>query len=88
MEIDPHDKAMIDNVVDVQERSKSRRDWVIALVTLGVSLLFLHMVNSDSVSGWLADAFAVLGVLGILVFLAFLSTKPFGRSDYSWRWWV
>lgn len=87
MEIDPHDKAMIDNFVETEERGESRRGWAIALAVLGASLLFLYLFNSGLASGWLGNTLGIIGVLGVLLFLAFLSTKPFGHSDTSSRWW-
>jgi hypothetical protein len=87
MQIDPRDKAFIDFVVDEEQRKSSRRGWKIWLVVLGLSLTCLVLYNQNFVTGWFGMALAGGGALGVLLFLAFLSTKPFGHSDYSFWWW-
>ena len=87
MEIDPHDKAMIDNLVEAEGRAKSRSGWTTALIVLGISLVLLYLFNSGLVSGWVGITLAIAGVFGVFVFLVFLSTKPYGHSDTSSRWW-
>ncbi len=87
MEIDPHNKAVLDYMVDKQEHRRARRSWVVWLVILASSLGALYLFNHGYVSGWLGNTFAIAGVVGVFLFLAFLSTKPFGHSDSSFRWW-
>jgi hypothetical protein len=87
VQIDPHNKAVIDALVDAEQRQRTRRGWIIWLVVLALSLTSLYLFNHDLVSGWIGTALAIGGVVGILLFLVFLSTKPFGHSDSSYRWW-
>src|SRR5256885_17187431 len=87
LQVDPHDKAMIDVLIDAGARKRSRRAWRIWLLVLGLSLTSLYLFNHGFVSGWFGMTLAVGGVLGVLLFLAFLSTTPFGHGDSSLRWW-
>jgi hypothetical protein len=87
MEPDPHNKATTEYFAEAAERKRSRRGWVIWLFVLGISLLFLYLFNHGLVSGAFGIALAIAGIIGVFLFLAFLSTKPFGHSDFSWRWW-
>jgi hypothetical protein len=87
MEPDPHSKAVIDYLVDQEQRKRSWRGWVIFLGILGTSLALLYLFNHGFVSGWIGNVFAIAGIIGVFLFLAFLSTKAFGHSDFSSRWW-
>jgi hypothetical protein len=87
MPIDPRDKALIDFVVDEDQRKSSRRGWKIWLPELVLSLICLYAFNHDFVSGWFGTVLGVGGAIGVFLFLAFPSTKPFGHSDFSFRWW-
>jgi hypothetical protein len=87
VQIKPHHKAMMDVLLDGQRRKRSRRAWLVWLTILVLSLLALYLFNHDIVSGAIGSALAIAGVVGIFGFLIFLSTKPFGRSDSSFRWW-
>ena len=87
MEIDPRDKAFVDHVVERDERRRSTRSWVIWLCILAVSYGLLYLFNHDYVSGWFGNVLAIAGIVGVFLFLAFLSTKPFGHGDSSIRWW-
>jgi hypothetical protein len=85
--IDPRQKDMIDALVDAQERKRAGRQWVTWLTVLAVSLAGLYAFNHGFVSGWLGNTLAIVGIVGIFLFLAFLSTLPFGRGDSSFKWW-
>jgi hypothetical protein len=87
MPIDPRDKAFIDFVVDEEQRKSSRHGWRFWLVELGLSLICLYVFNHDFVTGWFGMVLAGGGALGVFLFLAFLSTKPYGHSDISYLWW-
>ena len=88
MNIDPKDKQVIDIVVDDESNRKSVRSWIVWIIVLVISLCALYLVNHDYVTGILGKTLAVSGILGVFLFIAFLSTKPFGRSNSSifWRW--
>jgi hypothetical protein len=87
MSLDPHNKAVIDHLLAAQERKRSQRGWIVWLTVLAVSLGCLYLFNHGLVSGRVGTALAIAGIIGVLLFLVFLSTKPFGRSDSSIRWW-
>jgi len=87
VEIDPHDKSTIDYMVDNQERKRSRRVWIAWLIILSVSLGCMYLFNHDLVSGWFGVTIGIAGAVGAFLFLVFLSTKPYGHSDSSFRWW-
>jgi len=85
--IDPKNKAMVDGLVDAEERKRSRRRWLTWLTVLGLSLAVLYAFNHGLISGMVGNVLAVAGIVGVFLFLVFLSTKPFGRGDTSIRWW-
>ncbi len=88
--IDPKDKAMLDAFVDVTERDRSRRAWSFWLFVGAVSIGALWSVRFEFLPNFVRLALAVVGGLGLLLFLVFLSTKPFGRGYYAgpaW-WWL
>ena len=87
MEVDPHDKSILDYQVDKLEAKRTWRGWILWLTILVVSLCALFLFNNEFVTGWLGLTFAIGGVLGVFLFLAFLSTKPFGHGDSTARWW-
>jgi hypothetical protein len=71
------------------EREKSRRAWRFWFVVAAVSIAAMYLVRYDSLPGLLRIALAAVGGLGFLLFLAFLSTKPFGRNYYAGpSWWI
>ena len=87
-EVDPESKMMIDALVDVSDRERSRRAWSFWLTVAGVSLLALWCVRYDFLPNIVRLGLAVVGGVGLLLFLAFLSTKPFGRGFYAGpAWW-
>ena len=77
---------MIDYLVNEQDRRRSRRTWVIVMMVLAVSLGALYLFNHGYVSGWLGITIAIAGIAGVFAFLIFLSTKPYGHSDFSFSW--
>jgi len=87
--IDPNDKAMIDALVEVSERQKSRRAWSFWLFVGGASLAALWCARYDFIPDLVRLTLVVIGGLGLLLFLVFLSTKPFGRGYYAGpAWWL
>jgi hypothetical protein len=86
--VDPKSKLMIDALVDVSERDRSRRAWSFWLTVAGASLVALWCVRYDFLPNFLRLGLAVVGGAGLLLFLVFLSTKPFGRGYYAGpAWW-
>jgi len=89
MDIDPKDKAMIDAYVDLTEEERSRRGWRFWLVIAAASVGALWMVRYDFIPDILRLILAIIGGLGLLLFLVFLSTRPFGRDFYAGpSWWI
>jgi len=87
--IDPKDKAMLDAVAEVSERERSRRAWSFWLCVGGLSVVALWCVRYESIPSAVRLALAIFGALGVLLFLVFLSTKPFGRGYYAGpSWWI
>jgi len=81
---------MLDALFEVQQRERERQGWRRALTVgaLGVGALLLAPIGA--MPKFIALALALVGSLGLLAFLIFLSTKSFGRSDFSgsfWAWW-
>jgi hypothetical protein len=87
MPIDPRDRAFIDSLVDEEQRKSSRRGWRFWIIELALSVACLVAFKFGLLTGWFGLVLAGGGALGVLLFLAFLSTKPFGHSDFSFRWW-
>ena len=86
--IDPRDKAAIDAFVDVTERERSRRAWRFWLVVATLSFAALCAVGFEFLPFAVRVALIVAGGIGLLFFLVFLSTKPFGRGYYAGpQWW-
>jgi hypothetical protein len=86
----PKDRAMIDAVIEVNERERKRQGWRRALTIAGISLVALVAVRLEALPSVVRAGLAVGGLIGMLGFLVFLSTKPFGRSNFSgsfWAWW-
>jgi hypothetical protein len=89
VKITPKNKALIDSVIDVKEREKSRRAWRFWLVVAAASVGAMYLVRYEFLPGLLRIALVVVGGLGFLLFLVFLSTKPFGRNYYAGpSWWI
>jgi len=89
-EPNPSDRAMLDAVLEVNERERNRQGWRRALTVAAISLVALLTVRLEAFPPVVRLGFAVLEAIGMVAFLVFLSTKPFGRSDYSgvfWAWW-
>ncbi len=90
MEPSPKDRAMIDAVVEVNQRARDRRGWWRAGITALLSVGALLLVPMEGLLPQsLRLALAVAGILGLLGVFFFLSTKPVGRSDTSgfpWFW--
>jgi hypothetical protein len=89
VQIAPKDKALIDSVIDVAERERSRRAWRFWLVVAAMSVAAMYLVGYEFFPGLLRIALAAVGGLGFLPFLVFLSTKPLGRNYYAGpSWWI
>jgi hypothetical protein len=85
---DAKSKEMIDALGEVTERERSRRAWSFWLTVAAVSLVALWAVRYEWLPTFLRLALAIVGGLGLLLFLVFLSTKPFGRGYYAGpQWW-
>ena len=82
-EIDPADKATIDAVIEVNERARAVRAWRFWMVVALSSLAALWCVRYDALSDVVRLALAILGGVGLLLFLVFISTKRYGRG-----WWA
>lgn len=87
VEVPPHAKAALDVLFEAEQRKRTRRRWLVWISALFLSLSVLVLFNHGVISGPLGSAFAVGGIVGVFLFLAFLSTKVFGRSNSSVRWW-
>jgi len=86
--IDPKDKAMIDALIETTERNRSRRAWQFWVAVAAGSSGVLYCVRFDWLPQVIRLTFAIVGGLGLLLFLAFLSTKSFGRGYYAGpSWW-
>jgi len=89
LEINPRDKLMLDALIDVSERDRSRRQWWIWSIIFALSCVAWFVVYQEVFAGWMQLSLVILGTLGILCFLIFLSTKPFGHGwDLWWSWWT
>ena len=87
---DPGTKVMIDAVIEVAGRERSRRAWSFWLTVAALSLGALWCVRYEFLPDAARLGLAIVGGLGLVLFLFFLSTKSFGRSYYagpSWWWW-
>ena len=87
MEPNAKDRAMIDAVIEVNERARNQRGWWRCGITAALSIGALLLVPVDALPQSLRLALAAVGGLGLLAVLFFLSTKSIGRSDTSW-WWL
>ncbi len=88
MEVKPKDKALIDALVDVTERERSARAWRFWIFVAVASAIAANVSTYDALPWFIRLALALLAGLGILLFLVFLSTKPFGRGYYAGpSWW-
>ena len=85
--IDPHQKAYVDMLADGEQRKRSRRSWVVWVGILAVSLASLYAFNHGFITGAIGNAVAIGGIVGVFLFLAFLSAKAYGRAAASFRWW-
>lgn len=87
MRLDPKHRERLDALVDSTEHQRSRRAWRVWLVVAVISLSLILLAQYDVIPPYLRIAMAVIGSLGLLLFLVFLSTKPFGHGDSSGFWW-
>ena len=89
--IDPTDRAAIDAHVDFSEQRKSRRGWLIWLTVAIGSGVAIYAATFDALPSQLRLGLVIGGSIGILLFLTFLSTKPFGRGYWDGPevglWW-
>ena len=85
--VGPSAKAATDALFEAEQRKRSRRSWIVWLSVLVASLVALYLFNHDFISGWLGQGFAIAGIVGVFLFLAYLSTKWYGHSTSSFRWW-
>jgi len=89
VQLDPRDRARLDALVDSTQRERSRRTWRIWVIVAITSLGLILLTQYDVIPGYLRVAMAVIGSLGLVLFLVFLSTKPYGHWDSpgSGFWW-
>jgi uncharacterized membrane protein YkvI len=88
MEIDPESKSAIDALVAFEQRRSDRRAWSFWLAVAVLSVIAALASRIQSLPELLQAGFLIVGVVGLLLFLAFLSTKPFGRDFYNGpEWW-
>ena len=85
--IRPSSKAAMDVAFEVEQRKRSTRSWIVWLSVLAASLVALYLFNHDLISGWPGQGLAIAGIIGVFLFLAYLSTKWYGQSPSSFRWW-
>ena len=85
--IDPHQKTYVDMLADAEAQERSRRSWIIWLAIFCVSMACIYAFNHDYITGRLGSVLALASVIGVGLFVIFLSTKAFGRSSSSFRWW-
>ena len=86
MEINTRDQLMLDALIEVSERDRARRQCWYWLSVFVLSCVAWFIVYQEIFNGWIQLSLAILGALGHLCFLVFLSTKPWGRG---WNlWWL
>ena len=79
---------MIDAYLEVRDRDRSRRAWQFWLLVAAVSIGALWLVRYEWIPQYVRLGFAIVGGIGLLLFLAFLSTKSLGRDFYAGpSWW-
>jgi hypothetical protein len=86
MQPNPRDKARLDTLLDSTQRARSRRAWRIWIVIVLASVASIGLARADFVPSMLRYVMVAAGLLGLLGFVVFLSTKPYGRWDSSF-WW-
>jgi hypothetical protein len=88
VKIDPKAKLMIDAVVDTDTKGRDRRGWSFWLTVAVLSAVAVGTALVDALPAGLRFTLAILGCIGAVLFLTFLSTKPFGRNFYNGpNWW-
>ena len=88
MEINPRDKASIDAVIDATRRTEARRGWSFWLTAAVLSGVAIMIGTIEALPDWLQVGLVISGVIGLLLFATFLSTKPFGYGYYNGpAWW-
>lgn len=89
MEIDPKGKALVDTVLDIEKRERERRGWRFWLFVASSSVVAVYFSTFDVLPGLARIVLAAMGGIGALLFLCFLSTRPFGREFYNGpEWWL
>ena len=79
---------MVDAYLDAKDGARSMRAWSFWLTVGAASVGALWCVRYDFLPSAVRVALAIVGGLGLLLFLGFLSTKPFGRGYYAGpQWW-
>ena len=85
---DPMGKAMVDAYLESKADARSKRAWSFWLTVGALSVGALWCVRYDFFPNVVRVSLALVGGLGLLLFLGFLSTKPFGRGYYAGpEWW-
>lgn len=88
MQVDPKAKLALDALIEADERRRDRRAWSF-WVTIGVASICAGWISRiESLPGVIQIGLLAFGGIGAILFLAFLSTKPFGRNFYNGpEWW-
>jgi hypothetical protein len=88
--IDARDKAYIDTHIDIAAEDSSQRAWIIWLVIAALSVAAIYAAKLAPVSDAIGLILAIGGCIGLLLFIAFLFTKAFGRGFWNGPhigWW-
>jgi hypothetical protein len=88
MQIDPKSKLAIDAIVDAERRRTDRRAWSFWITIAVLSIAAGWVSRIEWIPGAIRIALLLLAAVGAILFLGFLSTKPFGRGFYNGpEWW-
>jgi hypothetical protein len=93
MDRNPRDTTSLDAVIDAAHRAESRRGWSFWTAVAVLSGVAIWVGTFEALPDWLQITLVIFGAVGLLLFLCFLSTKPFGYGYYngpSWwgSWWL
>jgi hypothetical protein len=83
VEIDPKARLVVDAVAESDANRRDHRGWIVWLSVAMLSVLALWATQVEVLPGGLRFALAILGGIGGVLFLAFLSTKTFGWFTHN-----
>lgn len=84
LENNPRDILMLDALIEVSERERTRRQWWYWSGLFTLSCVAWFIAYLEIFTGLVQLGLVIFGAIGILCFLVFLSTKPFGRDWNPW----